>query len=106
MSTAEDAAKARLVRSRSRLLTALGDCAVGGNVPALRNSLATEEVLELVYVSQVDLRPGIPAREVPLPLEQSLPLHQVIAVDLFLPGCPPRRRQLPAPWRRYRKTAI
>ena len=89
VSTPEDAEKARLVRSRSRLVVALGDCAVGGNVPAMRNSLERDEILDLVYRQLAEHNQGVPISAVPPLLERSLPLHQVIKVDIFLPGCPP-----------------
>lgn len=90
VSTPEDEAKARLVRAHSRLVVALGDCACQGNVPALRNRLDNEQLLDLVYRQQADGPAAAPPdRNVPPLLEHSLPLHRVIAVDLFLPGCPP-----------------
>jgi len=89
VSTTDDLAKAQLVRSRSKLVVALGDCAVTANVPGLRNPLDRDEMLELIYRQKVDHHPGIPTEKVPELLPRSLPLHQVIKVDLFLPGCPP-----------------
>ena len=90
VSNEDDRRKALLVRERSRLVVALGDCAVTANVPGLRNPLAAEAVLEQVYRRQAVNPEGImPARQVPLLLPRCLPLHQVIEVDIFLPGCPP-----------------
>jgi NAD-reducing hydrogenase small subunit len=78
VSSQADLDKIRQVRQRSRLLVSLGDCAVTGNIPALRNTL--EEVLD-VYQAP-------PTSEVP-DLLWVKPVHQVVAVDFFLPGCPP-----------------
>jgi NAD-reducing hydrogenase small subunit len=67
---------------------ALGDCAVTGNVTALRNPLGPPEaILQRVYAASGPLpdAPGI----VPPLLERVLPVHAVVPVDLFLPGCPP-----------------
>ncbi len=89
VSTRDDAAKARLVRSRSRLVAAVGDCAVTGNVPSMRNRLDNGELLELVYGQPGDDQPGPPTVDVPPLLPQCLPLHREIEVDVFLPGCPP-----------------
>ncbi|MCB1000844.1 MAG: hypothetical protein KDB40_16230 [Acidimicrobiales bacterium] len=82
---------ARLVRERSAIVVSFGDCAVSGNVTAMRNPLGDPEgILRRVYVdapdrdAQVPHAPGI----VPLLLAQVRPLHQVIDVDAFVPGCP------------------
>jgi NAD-reducing hydrogenase small subunit len=84
--------QARLVRERSRLVISFGDCAVTGNVTAMRNSLgAAEPVLQRAYMDAANLHakkpyePGI----VPPLLDRVRPLHEVIPVDAFLPGCPP-----------------
>lgn len=81
------------LRARSKAVVSFGDCAVTGNVTAMRNPLGhPNELLERVYVDNVD-RPagGVPdaAGIVPPLLPKVLPLHQVIDVDVFLPGCPP-----------------
>lgn len=83
---------ARSVRARSRLVVALGDCAVTGNVSALRNALGGAlPVLERAYLDPGNLQPQLPAAPGLLPrlLDRVLPLHQLVPVDLFLPGCPP-----------------
>jgi NAD-reducing hydrogenase small subunit len=83
---------ARIIRARSRVVIAFGDCAVTGNVTAIRNSLGSAlPVLDRAYRDAADLQPGLPeeAGIVPRLLDRVLPLHQVIAVDAWLPGCPP-----------------
>ncbi|QUY46070.1 oxidoreductase (plasmid) [Acaryochloris sp. 'Moss Beach'] len=80
------------VRDCTQYLIAFGDCAVTGNVTALRNVLGTaERVLERSYIDMADLVPQIPAEEeiVPPLLDRVQPVHTVVPVDLFLPGCPP-----------------
>lgn len=89
VSSAEDEGKLRLVRQRSGLLIALGDCAVTGNVPALRNSCGMNRVMASVYLERDTLNPQIPATGLPTLHEQALPLHAFVKVDLFIPGCPP-----------------
>jgi NAD-reducing hydrogenase small subunit len=82
----------RLVRSRTRVLISFGDCAVTGNVTALRNPLGfVESILQRVYVDGVDLQGQIPAEEgiVPRLLDQVRPVHTVVPVEVYLPGCPP-----------------
>ncbi|MBC7220123.1 NADP oxidoreductase [Candidatus Bipolaricaulota bacterium] len=75
------------IRGKTKILVAFGDCAVTGNVPSLRNPLLREEVLRAVY-GEGDI-PGLEEGDVPALLPQALPLHSVVRVDRFLPGCPP-----------------
>jgi len=89
ISSAEDEDKLRIVRERSGLLIALGDCAVTGNVPAMRNSCGMDKVMATVYLDRETFNPQIPATELPTLHDQALPLHNFVKVDLFIPGCPP-----------------
>jgi NAD-reducing hydrogenase small subunit len=89
VSSEEDERKLRLVRERTRLLIALGDCAVTGNVPAMRNAFGAEAVLASVYLEREVHNPRIPTTDLPRLHNQALPLHNFVKVDLFIPGCPP-----------------
>lgn len=81
---------ARILRARSRIVVSLGDCAVNGNVTAMRNPLGDPQaMLQRVYVEHVTRDGAIPDQVVPRLLPKVLPLHQVITVDAYLPGCPP-----------------
>lgn len=76
----------REVRERTKVLVALGDCAITGNVTALRNPLGgAAPVLQYVYGQVTPNEPGV----VPVLLDQVRPVHTVVPVDLYLPGCPP-----------------
>jgi len=89
VSTGEDEARLRLARQRSGLLIAMGDCAVTGNVPALRNAQGAEKMLHTVYRDRQPPGAQIPATGLPVLNDQALPLHHFVTVDLFIPGCPP-----------------
>lgn len=77
-------------RAKTKILISLGDCAVTGNVPALRNAWndSAQLALERAYVENADVNKQIPT-EVPTLLEKVRPLHEIVKVDYFIPGCPP-----------------
>jgi len=77
-------------RARTKVLISLGDCAVTGNVTALRNAWENSDkaVLEREFIDNSDVNPKIPT-EVPKLLKKVRPLHEVVKVDYFIPGCPP-----------------
>jgi len=77
-------------RGKTRILISLGDCAVTGNVTALRNVFkdGDKAVLEMAYIDTSEVNPQIPT-DVPKLLQKVRPLHEVVKVDYFIPGCPP-----------------
>lgn len=89
ISNQEDVSKIQKIRQRTRLLVALGDCAVTSNVPAMRNAIPVSRLLQRVYVEGVQHNPGVPSDRVPALLKQARPLHEYVKVDLHIPGCPP-----------------
>jgi NAD-reducing hydrogenase small subunit len=89
VSSDHDLHLAQVLRKRSRLVVSLGDCAVTGNVPSMRNPHKDKVLLDRAYVENATTNPGHPTRHVPPLQVRARPLHEVIDVDLFLPGCPP-----------------
>ncbi len=78
-------------RARCKILVAIGACALNGGVPAMRNQYDLKDCLEESYLRGIGLvNPQIPNDpEIPLLLNQVHPLHEVVKIDYFLPGCPP-----------------
>jgi len=82
------------IRARTRVLVSFGDCAVTGNVPAIRNQLGltnAENVLQRAYIENAQNNPAVPKADgiVPALLPRVLPVHEAVPVEYFLPGCPP-----------------
>ena len=82
---------AKEIRERSKIVVSFGDCAVTGNVTSLRNMLPVDDLLTAVYREGPGQTPrgGEADRVMPKLLPRVLPLHQLIQVDAFIPGCPP-----------------
>lgn len=91
VSSEEDLEKLKTVRSRSRILVSLGDCAVTANVPSMRNPFPVDAVLQRGYLENADKQQGMPREVVPQLLVYARPLHEFVSVDVFVPGCPPHR---------------
>lgn len=85
----EDLHKALKARKNSKLVLALGDCAVTSNVPAMRNYFEIDEVYDRAFVENATIDQQVPKIAVPALLERTRPLHEVIKVDIYVPGCPP-----------------
>lgn len=66
------------IRRKSKVLVALGACAVQGGINALKNIRPIEQVREEVYGQDKYLFPTLPA----------LPLSAVVKVDVNVRGCP------------------
>lgn len=78
------------IRQRTKFMIALGDCAVTGNVPSMRNGLPVKRMLDGIYVQGVTTAQGVPKNGVPPLLKHASPLHESVRVDLHVPGCPPK----------------
>jgi len=84
----------RKIRARTKVLVSFGDCAVTGNVPAIRNQLGAgndENVLQRAYIENAQNNPCVPKADgiVPQLLQRVIPVHEAVYVEYFLPGCPP-----------------
>lgn len=82
------------IRARTKTLVSFGDCAITCNVTSLRNLLGpknTDQILQRAYVQAADTNPVKPGLEgiVPRLLPKVRPVHDVVPVEHFLPGCPP-----------------
>jgi NAD-reducing hydrogenase small subunit len=89
VSSEEDLAKIKTIRERTRILVSFGDCAVTSNVPGMRNPIGPLPLLERAYLENATDNRQVPSQVVPRLLPAALPVHRVVAVDVFLPGCPP-----------------
>ncbi|MFZ0427990.1 MAG: NADP oxidoreductase, partial [Acidobacteriota bacterium] len=83
----------RSFRRHCDILVSVGDCAIMGGIPAMRNMLPLQECLEEAYLNGPTVHnpsgaiPNDP--ELPLLLDKVYPCHEVVKIDYFLPGCPP-----------------
>jgi len=81
----------REFRANCKTLIAVGACAINGGVPAMRNHFTLEGCLNEAYLDGIGIdNPQIPSDpELPLLLDKVHPIHEVVKVDYYLPGCPP-----------------
>ena len=92
-SNEENVAVLRDFRGHCDVLVAIGDCAIMGGVPAMRNGIPLDECLKEAYQqgptvhNPSGLIPNDP--EIPLLLDRVYPCSEVVKIDYLLPGCPP-----------------
>jgi sulfhydrogenase subunit delta len=76
----EDAKKLEVIRSRAKILIALGACATMGGVNRMKNNFDLNEVRECVY--------GKDAQMPHLNTEMTKAVDEVVKVDFKIHGCP------------------
>jgi NAD-reducing hydrogenase small subunit len=78
------------MRERCKILVALGDCAVFGGIMTMRNFFNMEEALKRAYIETESTVDGIipNSEELAKPI-RTVPVGQLVNVDVHLPGCPP-----------------
>ncbi len=80
------------IRKQSKILVALGDCAVMTNVTGMRNYFELDDCLNTAYKTAIsnDGQGEMPASPFVMHLNQKVvPLQEVVHVDHVIPGCPP-----------------
>ncbi len=83
----------RQFRKSCKTLVAVGECAIMGGLPAIRNGIPLRECMEEAYLRTPTSDPNariLPGDEdLPIILDRVYPLHEIVPIDAFLPGCPP-----------------
>ena len=79
------------MRERCKILVALGDCAVFGGVPAMRNFCGADAALKRAYLDAESNDPNvkIPSSPELAQMTRVRAVNEVVHVDLHIPGCPP-----------------
>lgn len=87
---------ARRMRSHCQILVAVGDCATFGGIVAARNLVGTEAALKRAYLETESTVAGLipDSPELGLPLPAVVAVGDIVTVDVFIPGCPPRADDL------------
>jgi len=90
LSTDHDIEMIKKIRKNSKKILALGDCAVTGNISAMKNLFGTKAVMQKAYFDLVDHNESgeYPKEMVPTLLDKVIPLNEAVEIDYFVPGCP------------------
>ncbi len=91
-STQENVEVLRSFRRHCKILISVGECANTGGVPHLRNTVPLRECMEEAYLKGPSVVDGVMPNDpdIPLILDKVYPVHEVVKIDYWLPGCPPR----------------
>ena len=79
-------------RKNCRVLVSVGQCAISGGLPSMRNGIPLSELFAETYCnSPIGTNKLIPHdEELPPLLDRIYPCHEIVKIDGFLPGCPPK----------------
>jgi len=84
-------------RKNCKILISLGECAIMGGLPAMRNGIPVADCLAEGYLDGPTVDENkkgariIPNDdELPMILDKVYPCHEIVKIDYFIPGCPPR----------------
>jgi NAD-reducing hydrogenase small subunit len=89
VSTHEDVEKVQQIRQSSKIVVSLGDCAVTGNVSAMRNTVPVKKLMQSIYVEKSDRDGAIPKDNLPQLSPLCRPVQDFVKTDISVPGCPP-----------------
>jgi len=91
-STQENVEVLRSFRKHCKILISVGECANTGGIPHLRNMIPLRECMEEAYLKGPSVVDGVIPNDpdIPLILDKVYPVHEVVKIDYWLPGCPPR----------------
>ena len=96
VSSQADADHIQEIRQRTKTLVSLGDCAVTGNVAALRNSVKVGKLLQRIYVEGADGNKCVPGDGLPPLLKLARPAQDFVKIEYSIPGCPPPSKTIAA----------
>jgi [NiFe] hydrogenase diaphorase moiety small subunit len=90
---AENVEVLREFRRKCDVLVAVGECALWGGVPSMRNTIPLSECLEEAYLNSITSMPDeclVPYHEdLPKILDKVYACSEVVEIDYYIPGCPP-----------------
>jgi F420-non-reducing hydrogenase small subunit len=87
--TEENKHIAKEMRKKCKTLIAMGSCACYGGIPALANLSTVEDLYEKVYRGSITTESnGLPKEQLSPLTDKVYALHEVVPVDVKLPGCP------------------
>tara|TARA_R110001583_G_scaffold78855_2_gene213515 strand:- start:6144 stop:7406 length:1263 start_codon:yes stop_codon:yes gene_type:complete len=88
----------REFRKNCDILVSVGECAIWGGLPAIRNTVPLEDCLKESYLNSMTSEEGetiIPNHEdIPKILNKVYSNREVVEIDYHIPGCPPNANHI------------